>query len=166
MSKVLNSGLRWLALSLLVLAIDQATKVAVLQALQPHNPLPVLPHFNLTLTHNYGTAMNIVADGNRWLLAGLNTVIIAFLLRWMWKEPARFSLLTVGLGLVVGGAIGNVFDRLYHGFVVDFLHFYWGSWSFYIFNVADAAITVGVGAILISQIFEQPDDNERKNADR
>jgi signal peptidase II len=71
----------------------------------------------------------------------------------MSKEPARAGLQILGLALVVGGAIGNVIDRLRFGYVVDFVHLYWGDWSFYIFNVADSAITVGVIAILLAQFF-------------
>jgi signal peptidase II len=148
-----QTGLSWLALSVVVVVLDQVTKALVLQAMQPYTTIPVLPHFNLTLTHNYGTAMSIIAEGNRWVLAGLNLAIVAFLLRWMSKEPARAGLQILGLALVVGGAIGNVIDRLRFGYVVDFVHLYWGDWSFYIFNVADSAITVGVIAILLAQFF-------------
>lgn len=156
MPRLLDTGLRWLLVSLAIVLLDQASKLVVLQHLRPHEPVAVLPHFNLTLTHNYGTAMNIIAHGNRWILGGLNLLIVAFLLGWMGREPARFTWLTLGLALVVGGAVGNVIDRLRFGYVVDFLHFYWGSWSFYIFNLADTAITLGVAAILAAQVFDPP----------
>lgn len=161
MTGLAATGLRWLVLSVVIVLLDQASKIVVLQQLEPYRPVPVVPHFNLTLTHNYGTAMNIIADGNRWLLAGLNVVIVGFLLRWMSKEPRGLTLLNAGLGLVVGGAIGNVIDRLRFGFVVDFLHFYWGEWSFYIFNIADTAITLGVVAILLAQFVDPPAEDAR-----
>ena len=161
MTALTGTGLRWLAVSLLVVVLDQASKWLVLQHLQPYTSMAVLPHFNLTLTHNYGTAMNIIAEGNRWILAGLNVVIIGFLIGWLAREPARFGLLTLGLALVIGGAVGNVIDRLRFGYVVDFLHFYWGDWSFYIFNAADSAITVGVVGILLAQFVDHRRDRSQ-----
>lgn len=142
----------------LVVALDQLTKALILdsQTLLRGDSIDVLPVFSFTLAYNYGISMGLLqaqSDIGRWLLVILQLGIIGWLVQWLLK--AEHGRLAVALGLIVGGAIGNnVIDRVRFGYVVDFLHFHAYGWSFYIFNVADAAITVGVALWLLDMALQ------------
>jgi signal peptidase II len=147
--------LRWLIVSVLVLLADQATKQWVLAALQPYEVIPVLPVFNLTLVFNEGAAFSFLATAGgwqRWFFVGLAIVITVVLVVWLAKLKPHERLTAAGLSLVAGGAAGNLIDRLVYGHVVDFLDFYWRSWHWPAFNVADSAITVGVALLLLEAL--------------
>ena len=144
--------LRWLILSLLVIAADQATKLWVLAALQPREVIPVVPAFNLTLVFNEGAAFSFLAGAGgwqRWFFVGVAVAVSTVLIVWLWRLKPEERLTAAGLSLVAGGAVGNLIDRLAYGRVVDFLDFYWRAWHWPAFNVADSAITVGVGLLLL-----------------
>jgi signal peptidase II len=144
--------LRWLILSLLVVAADQATKLWVLAALQPREVIPVVPAFNLTLVFNEGAAFSFLAGAGgwqRWFFVGVAVAVLTVLIVWLWRLKPEERLTAAGLSLVAGGAVGNLIDRLAYGRVVDFLDFYWRAWHWPAFNVADSAITVGVGLLLL-----------------
>ena len=144
--------LRWLVLIVLILAADQATKLWVLAALQPYEVIPVLPSLNLTLVFNEGAAFSFLADAGgwqRWFFVALAVVISAVLLVWLWRLKPEDRLTAAGLSLVAGGALGNLIDRIAYGHVVDFVDVYWRTWHWPAFNVADSAITVGVGLLLL-----------------
>ena len=139
-------------LALLVFVLDQLVKYWIIDGvqLQQRGFVDVAPFFNLTWVENRGVSMGMLtADGDvgRWLLVVLTAAISAGVGAWLWRERNRLDV--VALGLVLGGAIGNIVDRIRFGYVVDFLHFFWGAWHFYVFNVADAAITVGVILLLL-----------------
>ncbi len=140
-------------ISLGVIFFDQLTKLMVLEALTPHLPVVVFPSFNLFLTFNRGVSFSFLS-GNHvwtpWALSALALVICLFIVRWMRVEKSR--LILVGLSLILGGAIGNVIDRVRFGAVVDFLDFYIGSYHWPAFNVADSAICIGVGLILLDYL--------------
>jgi signal peptidase II len=147
--------LRWLIVSVLVLLADQATKQWVLAALQPYEVIPVLPVFNLTLVFNEGAAFSFLATAGgwqRWFFIGLALVITVVLVVWLAKLKPHERLTAAGLSLVAGGAAGNLIDRLVYGHVIDFLDFYWRSWHWPAFNVADSAITVGVALLLLEAL--------------
>jgi signal peptidase II len=151
--------LRWLILSVLVLLADQATKQWVLAALLPYEVIPVLPVFNLTLVFNEGAAFSFLASASgwqRWFFIGLAIVITVVLVVWLARLKAHERITAAGLSLVAGGAVGNLIDRLVYGHVVDFLDFYWRSWHWPAFNVADAAITVGVALLLLEALRAGP----------
>jgi len=151
--------LRWLILSVLVLVADQATKQWVLAALQPYEVIPVLPVFNLTLVFNEGAAFSFLATASgwqRWFFIGLALVITVVLVVWLARLKPHERLSAAGLSLVAGGAVGNLIDRLMYGHVVDFLDFYWRSWHWPAFNVADSAITVGVALLLLEALRAGP----------
>ncbi len=151
--------LRWLILSVLVLVADQATKQWVLAALQPYEVIPVLPVFNLTLVFNEGAAFSFLATASgwqRWFFIGLALVITVVLVVWLARLKPHERLSAAGLSLVAGGAVGNLIDRLVYGHVVDFLDFYWRSWHWPAFNVADSAITVGVALLLLEALRAGP----------
>jgi signal peptidase II len=150
------SGQRWLWLSALVVVLDQATKALAELYLEVFRPRPVLPFFDLSLTYNRGAAFSFLSDAGgwqRWFFIVLTVAVLVFLLRWLKQITARQTLLAVGLALVIGGAIGNLIDRIATGEVVDFLLLYYESWKWPAFNLADSAISVGVSLLLIDALF-------------
>lgn len=141
--------------SLLVIAfiigIDQWTKALILKYFfLPRAPITITSFFDLVLVWNHGVSFGMFNTPSRWNVYILSTFALSIsclLLRWLWK--AQNNLLRFGFGFIIAGAIGNVVDRLRFSAVVDFLHFHWGAYAFPTFNVADTAITLGVGFILI-----------------
>lgn len=135
------------------LVLDRATKAAIL-ATASDNPawiVNVTPFFDLVLLRNDGVSFGLLSGNVAWWglsLAAL--VIVAFLLRWLWREAS--SLNTVGLGLIIGGALGNVMDRFWHGAVTDFLDFHMSGWHWPAFNLADTAIFCGVTILIIGPL--------------
>ncbi len=121
--------------------------------MQPPRVIPVLPFFNLVLVWNRGVSFGMFGDGSAgpWLLVLLAVGIVAALLWWLRKAEGLLSV--ASLGLIIGGAVGNVIDRLVHGAVVDFLDFHAAGWHWPAFNVADSAITVGVVLLLAESLF-------------
>ena len=141
---------RWLFASLAVIVADIATKAWVTAAFVPGEVREVTPFFNLVLTHNTGAAFSFLADAGgwqRWFFAALAIVISGFIV-WMLQRHRGSSAVALGLALVLGGAIGNLWDRLTLGKVVDFVQLHAAGYYWPAFNVADSAISVGV-AILI-----------------
>ena len=149
----MTGRVRWgLLAALLVLAADQASKWWVLDVLRlPERGLvPVLPMFSLTMVWNQGVTFGLFhQDGawGPWLLAGVALAVVAAL--GVWLRRAESALVAASLGAIAGGAVGNVIDRLRFGAVVDFLHAHAFGWSWYVFNVADAAIVCGVGVLVL-----------------
>lgn len=150
-----------LALSLIVIVLDQLSKWLIWHRLvDPHRAILLLPGFNLTHVCNYGVSFGGLHWLGAWALSVLSIVISAALLFWLRKAETR--LLAVALGMIIGGAIGNVIDRIAMGCVADFLDFYvpgtdWPHWP--AFNVADSAIVVGVGLIIIDGLFAERGKN-------
>lgn len=151
------SGLPWLALSLVVIACDQATKAVALALLQPLRPQEVIPGLlNWTLAFNTGAAFSFLDVGpgpQRWLFSVLAVVVSAVLVRWLAAIPRRDWGNALPLSLVIGGALGNLVDRLRFGQVTDFIDVYWGDAHFPAFNVADSAITIGAVLLIWFGLF-------------
>ena len=146
--------LPWLAIAAVVVVLDQATKLLVLARFAHGESLPVTAFFNLVLVYNKGAAFSFLAGADGWqtpLLVIVALVAITIVAWMLWRNPSR-TLLDMGLALILGGAIGNLIDRIAYGKVVDFLLFHAYGWSYPAFNVADSAITVGA-AILIIESF-------------
>ncbi len=147
-------------IAIVVFVLDQLAKywVTAVLDLRTRGVVGLIPGFDLTWVENTGVSMNLFrADGDtgRWLLVGLTLAIAAAVAVWIAREANRAD--TIALGLVLGGALGNIIDRVRFGYVVDFLHAYWRDHHFYVFNVADAAITVGVTLLLVrAAIAPQP----------
>ncbi|MAL99483.1 MAG: signal peptidase II [Alteromonadaceae bacterium] len=153
-----GTSLRWLWLSAVVVLLDLGSKAYMTATLQYAESQPVLPFFNLTLLHNTGAAFSFLAGSGgwqRWFFIMLAVVVSTVLVVWLARIPRSERWLPVSLALVLGGALGNVYDRIVHGYVVDFLHFYWGSYHFPAFNIADTAISIGAVMMAID-IFRRP----------
>jgi signal peptidase II len=147
--------LKWLGLSLLAVVLDQLSKLAVAGSMQLYQSIKILPYFNLTYVHNTGAAFSFLSDAGgwqRWFFAGLAVIISAVIAVWLAKLKQHETLLAVALSLVLGGAIGNLIDRLIYGYVIDFLDVYYQSWHWPAFNIADSAITLGV-VLMLAESF-------------
>ena len=147
------------AIAFAILLLDQASKLWIIAEFQLFERLPVAPFLEITRLHNTGAAFSFLADGDgwqRWLFAGLAVTASIAIAAWLRRlDPRQQPLLAVGLASILGGAIGNLVDRLFHGHVVDFLHFHWGErWWFPAFNVADIGITTGAGLIILDAFLE------------
>jgi signal peptidase II len=143
---------RWLALSVLVVAIDQWTKWLAESLLEPYRAVPVVPLLNMTLMYNEGAAFSFLAGAGgwqRWLFAAFALIMTAVLMVWLLRLRSEERTMAAGLSLVAGGAVGNLIDRLATGRVVDFIDVYVADWHWPAFNVADSAITVGVCLLLL-----------------
>ncbi|EIL88930.1 lipoprotein signal peptidase [Rhodanobacter fulvus Jip2] len=152
------NALPWLWLSAIVIVLDQFSKWWALHALAPAGvPHSVIPGFlNWTLAFNRGAAFNFLADGSgwqRWFFVVLALVICAVLLVWLARTPRRDWRTGLPLGLIVGGALGNLIDRLHAAQVTDFIHVYFRQWDYPVFNVADCGITVGAVLLIVFGMF-------------
>ena len=139
---------------IIIILLDQLTKILVLNNIPEHTVVSVMPCFNLLLTFNKGVSFSLLASDSKYapyLLSAFAVGVSICLLYWLKKEKDKLS--RFGLALILGGAIGNVIDRIRFGGVVDFLDFYIGDYHWPAFNVADSAICIGVAFILIRSIF-------------
>jgi signal peptidase II len=153
-----QSGLRWLWVSALVVLLDVVTKRLVSTHLSLHEAIVVTPFFNVTLAHNQGAAFSFLHDAGgwqRWLLIGLALVVSVMLLIWLSRLVAARWWTGTALAMIFGGAAGNVWDRIQHGYVVDFIQVYYQDWYFPSFNIADSAISVGAVMLLIESIRKE-----------
>lgn len=151
------SFLIWMLVSGLVIGLDQMTKWMILKWVPLYDKIPVNTFINITHQRNTGAAFSFLADASgwqRWFFIGLATIVSAFVVAWLWRiRSSGPIILAAGLSLVLGGAIGNVLDRIRLGYVVDFIQVYIGSWPFPSFNVADSAITVGAAFLIVDALF-------------
>jgi signal peptidase II len=144
--------LKWLWLSLLAVILDQASKLAIAGSMQLYQSIEIVPYFNLTYVHNTGAAFSFLSEAGgwqRWFFAGLALVISVVIAVWLARLKRHETLLAVALSLILGGAIGNLIDRLAYGYVIDFLDVYYQTWHWPAFNIADSAITLGVILMLV-----------------
>jgi signal peptidase II len=143
---------RWLWLSAVVIALDQWTKHLIERSFALYETLKVLPVFDLVRAHNRGAAFSFLNEESgwqRWMFAGLAASVSVALIVWMKRLAARAQLLAAALAFILGGAIGNLIDRLRLGYVIDFIQVHWQQHFFPAFNVADSAITVGAALLLL-----------------
>ena len=150
--------LRWLWLSLAVVILDQLSKQLVESNCLVFEVLPVLPHLNLTLVYNEGAAFSFLSDQGgwqRWFFILIGLMVSLVLIIWINRLAVNQRLSAVALSLVVGGALGNILDRILLGHVVDFIDVYYREWHWPAFNVADSAISLGVILMLIDAVREE-----------
>ena len=148
--------LRWLWLSLVVVALDQASKQLVEANLMVFETLPVIPFLNLTLAYNEGAAFSFLADQGgwqRWFFVLLAIVVTTVLVVWLARLRPTERMVGIALGLIIGGAVGNLIDRLLFGHVIDFIDAYYRDWHWPAFNLADSAIFIGVVLMLIDAFW-------------
>ncbi len=149
-----SSLLPWLGIALIVILADQFTKALILGEFQYGDSRYVTSFFNLVRVHNTGAAFSFLAGAagwQRWFFIGLGGVATVFII-WMLKQHGGQRLFCWALALILGGAVGNVIDRILHGYVVDFLQFHYAGWYFPSFNVADSAISIGAICLIVDEI--------------
>ena len=159
---------RWLVLAGFVFAVDQATKMLASHTLEPHVPVTVLPGLNLTLTHNTGAAFSLLSDAGgwqRWFFSVLSVVVSIVIIVWLRRLGRGQPWLSCALALVLGGALGNLWDRLTLGVVVDFIDVYYRVWHWPVFNFADTAISIGAVMLVISTLRGGSEDVNSANKD-
>ena len=154
-SKSSSSVLPWLGLALLLLLADQFTKVLILGYYKLGDTTYVTSFFNVVRVHNAGAAFSFLASASgwqRWFFTGIGIAAALFIV-WMLRSHPGQKLFSFALACVLGGAVGNVIDRVAYGYVVDFLDFHYGNWHFPAFNVADSAITVGAVCLILDELL-------------
>ncbi len=155
--------LRWLWLSLIVIVLDQVTKQWVESSFLLYESLEVMPFFNLTLAYNKGAAFSFLSDQSgwqRWFLAGVAAIVTIVITFWLRGLKQHEKLTAMALGLIIGGAVGNLIDRLLFGHVIDFLDFFIGQHHWPAFNVADSAISIGVAVMLYEILFDSKKEQD------
>ncbi|HEX5418780.1 MAG TPA: signal peptidase II [Gammaproteobacteria bacterium] len=155
----LNAGAgNWLWLAVAVIALDRVTKHLVMQHFEEFQEVVLLPMLNLIRLQNEGAAFSFLSGASgwqRWVLIALGIVVSLGILVWLRRLPSRgHHVLAAGLSLVLGGALGNVIDRVAHGYVIDFIRVHYGAWYFPAFNVADSAITIGAILLILDNLLD------------
>ncbi len=161
-----DSQLRRLWISLLIIGLDQIAKLIAEDQLPLHRPVNVFPYFDWYLTYNEGAAFSFLAEAGgwqRWFFAITSIIISAIIIIWIKKLEKDDHLTAISLCLILGGAIGNLIDRIYLGHVIDYIQVWLGTYPWPAFNIADAAISVGAAILIISSFFspEKNASNER-----
>ena len=148
---------KWLSLSALIIVLDQLSKVWITNHFAYGESLAVLSIFNLVLTHNTGAAFSFLSDAGgmqRWLFSIIAIVASVWII-WLLRRHSAQTLFALALSLILGGALGNLIDRIAYGYVVDFLHFHWNEHYFPAFNLADSAITCGAFLLILDSFTER-----------
>ena len=154
----------WMIVASVVVLLDQATKWAIIEWVELYDRVPINSFINITHQRNTGAAFSFLADASGWqryFFIVLASVVSAGITYWMWTERwhGKFILIA-GLSLILGGAIGNLVDRVALGYVTDFIQVWFGDWAFPSFNVADSAITVGAALLIIDSLFFSRDESD------
>lgn len=147
-----NVYLLWL--TVVVIVLDQVTKQLVVRHLNWFDVVPVVPHFNLVHLKNTGAAFSMLSNAPPAFFVLLGTGVSIGILWWLRRNPRGQTLLATALSLIMGGALGNVIDRVTRGHVVDFVDFYVGNWHFAAFNVADTAISIGTACLILDMFLD------------
>jgi signal peptidase II len=148
--------LKWLWVSVVVLLVDQCTKLLADAMLILHQQVAVIPYIALYKAYNPGAAFSFLSDASgwqRWFFIVLAVIVIGVLLVWLRRLSATETGTSLALALILGGAAGNLIDRLVYGYVIDFIDIYYGSWHWPAFNVADAAISAGAFLLLLDALL-------------
>lgn len=151
-----KTAFAWLSLSAVIVVLDLWTKLIATESLTLYRPVEVFSWLNMTLAHNYGAAFSFLSDAGgwqRWLFTGLASVVTVVLVVWLLRLSATEKRLAAALSLVIGGAIGNLVDRIVNGYVVDFIDVYYRDWHWPAFNLADSAISCGIILLLLDGLF-------------
>ncbi len=155
-----KTAFAWLLFSAVIVALDLWTKQIATESLTLYRPVELTSWLNLTLAHNYGAAFSFLSDAGgwqRWLFTGLASIVTIVLVIWLLRLPRGEKLTQAALSLVIGGAVGNLIDRVVNGYVVDYIDVYYRDAHWPAFNLADSAITLGVILLLVDGIFYASD---------
>ena len=158
--------IKWIWLAVAVIIIDQLTKYIASASLIMHQPVAVMPMFNWTLMHNPGAAFSFLADQDgwqRWFFAVIAVVVSIVIVLWIKRLQQHEKWQAIALALILGGAVGNVIDRIWLGYVVDFIQVYYQQWYWPAFNIADSAISIGVVMIIIESIREYRTEKNKRS---
>lgn len=152
----------WYGLSLIIVLLDQWTKWLASAKLDYGQPLELFSFFSFTLWHNTGAAFSFLSDAGGWqrgFFATVSALVSVVLVVWMYRLPREQKLLMLALALILGGAVGNLYDRVALGYVVDFIDVYYKNYHFPAFNIADSAISVGAGIMLLDMFLNRHEDS-------
>ena len=155
MAKKTHSLWPWLGIAFIIILADQFTKTLIIGHFQLGDSRTITSFFNIVRVHNTGAAFSFLASASgwqRWCFVGLGTVATVFII-WMLRSHGGQRLFSWALALILGGAIGNVMDRLLHGYVVDFIQVHAGGWYFPSFNIADSAISIGAALLILDEVL-------------
>ncbi|NVK54643.1 MAG: signal peptidase II [Alteromonadaceae bacterium] len=162
-----DTGLRFLWVSVITLILDLWSKFTVMDKMALYESIQVTSFFNLTYVHNYGAAFSFLhgAGGwQRWFFTAIAVTVCSVILWWLKQTPRQQTLLPVAFSFILGGAMGNVFDRIVHGYVVDFLDFYVNDWHWPAFNIADSAIFIGAALLIWDMLTAKSKDATAENS--
>ena len=147
----------------IIVVLDQLTKVAIDRSLALYERIPLTGFFNITKAYNEGAAFSFLQDAGgwqRWFFTIVSSVVSIMLIIWLSRMSSRERWLGIAIAMILGGALGNLIDRVIYGHVVDFVQIYWrGWWTFPSFNVADAAISCGAAILIVLTLFEKPEES-------
>jgi signal peptidase II len=158
MRRLSSSALMWVALSAVIIIIDRDSKIWMMNHLTFGEPLRLLPFLNLILAYNTGAAFSFLHTASGWqhfLLGGLAIAASIFILVWLARSRRDEYWQNTALSLILAGALGNAWDRISYGHVIDFINFHLGNWHFAIFNVADSAICVGAFMLIVMWLWQK-----------
>ncbi len=153
-----------LSYSFLIVVLDRITKYLSDSHLDYGQPLAIFPSFDLLLAYNYGAAFSFLSDAGgwqRWVLTGISLLVSVLILRWLIQISKQERVFALALCFILGGAVGNLYDRLFYGYVVDFISLYYGSYRFATFNIADSAISVGAFLMILEVFLGKPSAEEK-----
>ncbi|MGY8815352.1 MAG: signal peptidase II [Gammaproteobacteria bacterium] len=151
-----SSAIKWVWLSVIIVIFDQVTKYYISQEFELYESIQLIPGINFTYVHNTGAAFSFLSDAGgwqRWLFVSLSSGVSLLLIYWLKKQPSTDIWLAIALALILGGAIGNLIDRIFLSYVIDFVDVYYKKWHWPVFNVADSAISIGVVMLIIDSFW-------------
>lgn len=163
-----QTGLRFLWISAVAFILDQWSKYAVMDSMTLYQSIQVLPFFNLTYVHNYGAAFSFLDSAGgwqRWFFTGIAIAVSSVILWWLKQSSRSQKMLPIAFSFILGGALGNVYDRLVHGYVIDFLDFYVNNYHWPAFNIADSAIFIGAALLILDMVKNSDKSNDAETQD-
>ncbi len=168
LEKLRTTGLSWLWLSVMVFILDQWSKIKIIQNFEYGETVAVLPLFNLSYQRNPGAAFSFLAGQSGWQLwffSGIAFFVTGLLCYWLAQQPRDKLRLNIAYTLVIGGALGNVADRIMYGYVVDFIDLYWDVYHYATFNIADVAISIGAALVVLDAVIQMKQESKTSKED-
>lgn len=163
----MQTGLRWIWLTVVFFFLDQVSKYLAVTYIEPHQVIEVMPFFNLVVRYNPGAAFSFLADAGGWqvvFFTAISILVSLTIVIWLFNTPMKNRWLNIALSLILAGALGNLYDRVTLGQVIDFIDWYYASYHWPAFNVADSAIMLGA-LMMVLEGFFQPNQQEKPNKD-